>query len=165
MNDVHQRLFGPCFEGQILSKYGSYDVLVNAYKYINYDLTNVVGHMIIIFIMGFISINMFFAHFIMGFFLLILNLNVIMKNIYEKGNCGYVLRVGFNTFVEHIDPILIFLKFVAINIIQDFRKRGNLQELSYIDTIVTSYYKKFNKSFILLILTVWILKISLNLLP
>jgi hypothetical protein len=88
-----------------------------------------------------------------------------MKNIYEKGNCGYVLRIGVSTLVEHIDPILVFLKFVAINSIHDFMMRGNLQELSYINTIVTSYYKKSNKSFILLILTVWILKISLNLLP
>ncbi len=135
-----------------MCKYGSYDVLVNAYKYINYDLTNVVGHMIIIFIVGFTFVNMFFAHFIMGVFLLILNFNVIMKNIYEKGNYGYVLRVGVSTLVEHIDPILIFLKFVAINIIHDFMKRSNLEELSYIDTIVTRTYKKSNKSFILLIL-------------
>ncbi len=54
-----------------LSKYKSYDVLVNVYKYINYDLTNGVGHMIIIFIVGFTSINMFFAHFSTGVFLLI----------------------------------------------------------------------------------------------
>jgi hypothetical protein len=74
-------MFGPCFEGQILSKYRSYDVLVNVYKYINYDFTNVVGHMIIIFIVGFIFVNMFFAHFIMGVFLLILIFNVIIKNI------------------------------------------------------------------------------------
>lgn len=65
-----------------------------------------------------------------------------MKNIYEQGNCGYVLKVGVSTLVEHIDPILIFLKFVAINIIHDFMKRGNLEELSYIDTIVTRIYKK-----------------------
>ncbi len=74
-----------------------------------------------------------------------------MKNIYEKGNYGYVFRVGVNTLVEHIDPILIFLKFVAINIIHDFMKRGNLEKLSYIDTIVIRIYKKINKSFILLI--------------
>jgi hypothetical protein len=87
----------------------------------------------------------------MGVFLLILNFNVIMKNIFEKGNCGYVLKVRVSTLVEHIDPILIFLKFVAINIIYDFMKRGNLEELIYIDTIVTRIYKKSNKSFILLI--------------
>jgi hypothetical protein len=106
--------------------------------------------MIIIFIVGFTSVNMFFAHFVTGVFLLILNFNVKMKNIYEKGNCGYVLRVRVSAFVEHIDPILIFLKFVAINIIHDFMKRGNLEELSYIDTIVIRIYKKSNKSFILL---------------
>jgi hypothetical protein len=78
----------------------------------------------------------------MNVFVLILNFNVIMKNIYEKGNRGYVLKVGVSTLVEHIDPILIFLKFVAINIIHDFMKRGNLEELSYIDTIVTRIYKK-----------------------
>ncbi len=110
-----------------MSKYRSYDVLVNAYKHINYDLTNVVGHMIIIFIVGSTYVNMFFAHFSIGVFLLILNFNVIMKNIYEKGNCGYVLRVGVSTLVAHIDPILIFVKFVAINVIHDFMKRGNLE--------------------------------------
>ncbi len=65
-----------------------------------------------------------------------------MKNIYEKGNHGYVLKVGVSTLVEHINPILILFKFVAINIIHDFMNRGNLEELSYIDTIVTRIYKK-----------------------
>jgi hypothetical protein len=62
-----------------------------------------------------------------------------------------VLRVRVSILVEYIDPILIFLKFVAINIIHDFMKRGNLEELSYIDTIVTKISKKSNKSFILFI--------------
>lgn len=45
-------MFSGCFEGYILSRYGSYDVVGNGYKFIHCDLIHQVGFTIVIYHKG-----------------------------------------------------------------------------------------------------------------
>ncbi len=45
--DVQQQMMGASFEDYCRNEHGSYDVVGNGYKYIHYNLTDVVSYMII----------------------------------------------------------------------------------------------------------------------
>lgn len=78
------------------------------------------------------------------------NSNVMLKNKYEiKGCWGYVLKIGAITLIEHIEHILISLKFVVTNnicdyIIHDFMKRYHIKELSWIGMVVIALHEITN---------------------
>jgi hypothetical protein len=50
ITNVQQKLCGACFEGYIVNKYGSANVLGSGFKYIHYNLVDPLGYLTIIMI-------------------------------------------------------------------------------------------------------------------
>ncbi len=116
----------------------NYKTFNNTYKHVtHHDLIDVVVYIMIITIIASLTFkNKFFTSFNMGGYVGISNFNVMLKNKYEiKGCWGYVLKIGAITLIEHIEHILISLKFVVTNNICDYTihdsmKRYHIEELS-----------------------------------
>jgi hypothetical protein len=91
--------------------------------------------------------NKFFTSLDMGGYVRISNFNVMSKNKYEIRWCwGYVLKIGAITLIEHIEHILISLKFVVTNNICDYTihdsmKRYHIEELSWIGMVVIALHE------------------------
>ncbi len=56
-----------------------------------------------------------------GLYIRVINFGVTFQNKFEKGDWGFVLRVGATTVIKPIDPFLINLYFVATRAIQNFK--------------------------------------------
>jgi hypothetical protein len=98
-----------CFEGYILNRYGSYDVVRNGYKFIHCDLTNKVGFLTItIYCKGYL----FISSLNVGSFIQIQNFGVTFWNKFEKGNWSFVLKVGTAIMIEQLNPFMLDLRFV-----------------------------------------------------
>ncbi len=96
--DVQYKMFGACFEGYIVSRYGSTDVLGSGFNYIHYDLVNPIGYLIITLTIGSSFVFTFSLHLIMGSFIRVPNFGVIFKNRFERGDWEFVLKVGAFNF-------------------------------------------------------------------
>jgi len=81
----------------------------------------------------------------------VLNFKVIFRNIFEKGDWEFILRVGATTIIEQIDPFLVCLQFVFTHSILDFMQRENLEELGTMELVVDGIYGRFAKVFILVV--------------
>jgi hypothetical protein len=107
--NIQQRMLSIVFEGYVVSKYGSYDVLGSGYKYIHYNLTDHLGYLTITLIVGSAFVTTFFHHFNVGLNIKIVNFGVTFKNKFEKGYWGLMSRVGTTTATEQIDAFPLCL--------------------------------------------------------
>jgi hypothetical protein len=86
ITNVQQKMFGACFEGYIVNKYGFADVLGSGFKYIHCDLADQIGYLTITLTIGSSFVFTFSPCLIMGFFIWVLNFGVTFKNKFERGD-------------------------------------------------------------------------------
>jgi hypothetical protein len=109
-----------CFEGYILNRYGSYDVVRSGYKFIHCDLTNKVRFLIVTLIVRATFVTTFSPCFNVGSFIQVQNFGVTFWNKFEKGDWSFVLKFGTTTMIEQIDPFMFNFHFVVIHSIHSF---------------------------------------------
>jgi hypothetical protein len=73
-----------CFEGFIMNKNGSYNVIGSAFKYIHYDLTNAHGLEIVTLMVSSNFVTTFSPRLNVGSFIYIQNFGVTFKNKFER---------------------------------------------------------------------------------
>jgi hypothetical protein len=76
--------------------------------------------LIVTFIVGATFVTTFSPHLNVGYFIQVQNFGVTFQFFFEKGDCSFVLRVGANIVIEHIDSFMLNLCFVVIHSIQSF---------------------------------------------
>jgi len=78
--DIQQIKLGGCFEGFIINRYGSYDVLRSGFKYIRCVLIGASGHLTITLIIGFHFVTTFSPHLFVGRYICFSNFGVTFRN-------------------------------------------------------------------------------------
>jgi len=107
ITDVQHKMFGACFEGYIVNKYGFANVPRSGFKYTHCDLANPFGYLTITLIVGSSLVSTFFPHLNVGSFIRVFNLKVTFRNKFKRANWESVLKVGATTIIEHIDPFCL----------------------------------------------------------
>jgi hypothetical protein len=87
-------MFGAWFEGYIVSKYGSIDLLGSGFKYIHCDLIDPIGYLTIILNVGSNFVSTFSPCLNVTSFIWVLNFGVTFRNRFERGDWELVLKVG-----------------------------------------------------------------------
>jgi hypothetical protein len=93
-------MFGACFKGYIVSRYGYVDVLGSGFKYIHCDLVDLIRYLIIIITIGSSFVFTFYPRLIMGSFIPVLNFGVTFKNMFEKGDWEFCIKSWATTIIE-----------------------------------------------------------------
>ncbi len=83
ITNIQQKILSGYFEGFIMNKYGSYNVLNNVFKYIYYDLTNARGLKIITLLFSWNFVTTFSPRPNVGSFICIQNFGITFKNKFE----------------------------------------------------------------------------------
>jgi hypothetical protein len=133
-------MLGACLKGYIVNRYGYANVLGNGFKYIHCDLTDPLGYLTITLTIGSSFVFTFSLRLNVGSFIWVLNFEVIFRNMFEKGDWEFILRVMAITIIEHIDLFPICLHFVFTHSILDFIRRENLEELKTMELVVNGIY-------------------------
>jgi hypothetical protein len=71
-------------------------------------------------IVGSVFVTIFFPWLNVGLYIWVTNFGVTFQHKFEKGDWGFVLKVGATTVIQPIDPFFISLCFVATHAIQNF---------------------------------------------
>jgi hypothetical protein len=91
--DMQHKMFGVCFEGYIVNRYGYVDVLGSGFKYIHCDLADPLGYLTITLTITSNFVSTLSPHLTVGSFIRVLNFRVTFINKFEKGNWEFVLIV------------------------------------------------------------------------
>lgn len=150
VSDIQQRMLGGCFEGYIVSRYGSYDVSNSGYKYIHCDL---------------IDLGWFFHCDINCWVILCHNLfpssecwllcahhqfqSNFPKQLSKRGS-RFIIKVGVSIIIENIDVYPLWW-FVPTHTKQKFMRKENLENLGTIWVIIRIHGRSA-KSFIVVVL-------------
>jgi hypothetical protein len=102
------------FEVYIVSMYESYDVANSNFKYIHCDLIDVLRYLTITLIFDLAFVTTFFPQLNVGLYIRVTNFGVTFWNKFEKGDWGFVLKVGGITLIKLIDPFPTSLCVVVI---------------------------------------------------
>jgi hypothetical protein len=93
-------MFGPYFEGYIISRYGFTDVPRSGFKYIHYDLAHPIGYLTIVLTIRSNFVYTFSTRLNVWSFIQVFNFGVTFKNMFERGDWNFLLRVGAITIIE-----------------------------------------------------------------
>ncbi len=150
VSDIQQRMLGGCFEGYIVSRYGSYNVASSGYKYIHCDLIDLgcffhcdINYWVILCHNLFPSSEcwLFCAHHQFQ--------NNFPKQVSKRG-LGFIIKVGISIIIENID-VYPLVWFVPTHIKQEFMRKENLENLGTI-WVVIRIHGRSAKSFIIVVL-------------
>jgi hypothetical protein len=86
-------MFGACFQGYIVNRYGSINVLGSGFKYIHCDLVNPLGYLMTTLIVGSKLVFTISLHMNVGSFIWVLNFGVTFRNRFERKDWGFVLGI------------------------------------------------------------------------
>jgi hypothetical protein len=143
-------VFGACFEGLIISKYGFANVLGSGFKYIHCDLVNPLKYLTIIFKVGSNFVSTFSLHLNAGSFIQVLNYRVNFKNRFERGDWEFVLQLRLLLLLNRLNLFLCTCA-LSSHIQYYISCRVNLEELGTMELVVIRIYAQFAKAFILVV--------------
>ncbi len=107
---VQQKMLGVCFEGYIVNRYGfANDVPRNGLKYIHCDLVDPIRYLIITLILGSNFVCTFSPCLNVRSFIRMLNFKVTFINKIERGDWGFVLKVGAIVVIKQIDLLSLHI--------------------------------------------------------
>jgi hypothetical protein len=93
-------MFGPYFEGYIVSRYGFIDEPKSGFKHIHCDLADPIGYLTIVLSIKSNFVYTFSPHLNVWSFIQVFNFGVTFKNVFERGDWNFLLRVGATTVIE-----------------------------------------------------------------
>ncbi len=94
-------MFGACFEGYIVNRYGFANVPGSGFIYIHCDLADPPKYLTITLIIGSNFVFIFSPCLNVGSLISLFNFGVTFINMFEGGNWEFVLRIGATIVIQH----------------------------------------------------------------